>query len=157
MPLQFEAIPTSAARNAQNGDPDANGQIPERVISDGNGNPCRHCLTDITKGSEMLILGYRPFPTRQPYAEVGPIFLCADACERYVSSEALPEMFANSSELLVRGYDAQDRIVYGTGQVTGTDQIAKTITAGLENPNISYYHLRSASNNCFQAKVRRVG
>ena len=75
MPLNFAAIPTPDARNAQSGKPDANGQRPERAISDGNGNPCRHCLTDIPKGAQMLILGYRPFPTAQPYAELSPIFL----------------------------------------------------------------------------------
>ena len=155
MPLQFEAIPTTDARNAQNGNPDANGQIPERAISDGNGNPCRHCLTEIPQDAEMLILGYRPFPDLQPYAEVGPIFLCANVCERYVTSETLPEMFANSAELLVRGYDAQDRIVYGTGKVLNVASIEKAVTAGLMNSEVSYYHLRSASNNCFQAKIRR--
>ena len=156
MPLKFAAIPTVDARHAQNGKPDANGQIPERVLSDGTGNPCRHCLTDIPKGAPMLILGYRPFPTPQPYAEVGPIFLCADACERHMDSNTLPDMFKDSDELLVRGYNSQDRIVYGTGQVVKTGQMKQMIKAGFRNSKISYYHLRSASNNCFQAKVTRI-
>jgi hypothetical protein len=153
MPLQFQAISTKDARAAQDGKPDANGQTPEHAISDGEGNPCRHCLTDIPKGAHMLVLGHRPFPTLQPYAEVGPIFLCADACKRHINSETLPDMFKGWDELLMRGYDAQDRIVYGTGHVTKTSQIEREITAGFANSKVHYYHLRSASNNCFQAKV----
>lgn len=153
MPLNFEAIPTKDARNAQNGKPDANGQIPERVISDGEGNPCRHCLSDIPKGAPMLILAYRPFPSKQPYAELGPIFLCAKRCERREDSHTLPSMLKNNAELLLRGYDALDRIVYGTGKVTKTNQIENILNIGFTNPEICYYHLRSASNNCFQAKV----
>ena len=80
MNLSFHAMPTKHARALQNGGADANGQIPERAISDGDGNPCRHCLNDIPKGARMLIFAYRPFPAPQPYAEIGPVFLCADTC-----------------------------------------------------------------------------
>ena len=155
MTLNFEAIPTSDTRNAQNGNPDANGQLPEHSISDGNGNPCRHCLTDIPEGEPMLILGYRPFLAPQPYAEVGPIFLCAKTCERHSNSKTLPNLFKTNKELLIRGYDDQDRIIYGTGQVTSLNQIESAITDGFKNEEIDYYHLRSASNNCFQIKVTR--
>lgn len=155
MPLNFEAIPTIDARNAQNGQPDANGQLPEHAISDGQGNPCRHCLTNIPKDAPMLILGYRPFPARQPYAELGPIFLCAGQCGRHKDSEFLPDIFKNTDNYLIRGYDAQDRIVYGSGQVTKTDLIQQAIKNGFTNSRIDYFHMRSASNNCFQAKVTR--
>ncbi|MBV1902079.1 MAG: DUF1203 domain-containing protein, partial [Marinosulfonomonas sp.] len=62
------------------GGPDANGQVAERSTADGAGNPCRYCLSDVPYGAGMLILAARPFPELQPYAETGPIFLCADDC-----------------------------------------------------------------------------
>lgn len=80
MSLQFAAIPTETVRVCQAGGPDANGQSPEQMISDSDGNPCRHCLRMIPQGAAMLVMAHRPFPTLQPYAELGPIFLCADAC-----------------------------------------------------------------------------
>ena len=52
------------------------------MVSDGGDNPCRHCLREIEKGKDMLVLTHRPFGNVQPYAESGPIFLCAEACER---------------------------------------------------------------------------
>ena len=64
-------------------------------------------------------------------------------------------MLKNTESYLIRGYDAQDRIVYGSGQVTKTAQIELAIKNGFSNSTIDYYHMRSASNNCFQAKVTR--
>lgn len=156
MPLHFEAIPTSAARNAQNGHPDDNGQIPEKVISDGNGNPCRHCLCEIPKGAEMLILGYRPFPTPQPYAEVGPIFLCANECTRHEETHEIPKLFDNYNQMLVRGYGADNRIIYGSGSVVKVEDIPTFIEEGFDNPAINYFHMRSASNNCYHVKVTKT-
>jgi len=72
---------------------DAYGDAAERSISDGTGNPCRHCLKDIPKGAEMLICAARPFPDPQPYAETGPIFLCAD-CLPYTGN-GLPPVLAS--------------------------------------------------------------
>src|SRR5690349_14713046 len=73
--VRFVAMPTEVARAFQQGAPDANGQPPERHLSDGDGVPCRHCLTTVAAGDPYLLLAYRPFSTLQPYAECGPIFL----------------------------------------------------------------------------------
>ena len=48
--LRFEAMLTDTVRQFQAGGVDANGQVPERHISDGNGVPCRHCLTGVAEG-----------------------------------------------------------------------------------------------------------
>jgi hypothetical protein len=133
---------------------DANGQVPEWKVSDGGGNPCRHCLRMIPAGAGMLVLAHRPFPAPQPYAEVGPIFLCADACEAG-GGEALPEMLA-SSDYIVRGYGPDDRIVYGTGGVVATGQIAARAEDLLADPRVAYVHVRSARNNCYQMRIDRA-
>ncbi len=156
MPLHFTPVPTPIVRAYQAGGPDANGQTPERAVSEGDGNPCRHCLQMIPNGAEMLILAHRPFPDPQPYAEMGPIFLCADAsaCEAPVDSAEIPVMLA-SPDYIVRGYGADDRIVYGTGGVVATDQIAATAAAKLADPCVAYVHVRSARNNCYQVRIDR--
>lgn len=78
MLLRYVALPTEEVRALQRGGPDAYGMVPEKRISDGDGVPCRHCLTNVAAGKEYLVLAYRPFPDLQPYAETGPIFLCAE-------------------------------------------------------------------------------
>jgi hypothetical protein len=154
MTIHFTPIPTDIVRAYQAGGLDANGQVPERGVSDGDGNPCRHCLQMIPAGAGMLILAHRPFPAPQPYAELGPIFLCADRCEAG-GGEALPEVL-ESPEYIVRGYSAQDRIVYGTGAVTAVAAIADRAATLLADTRVDYVHVRSARNNCFQVRIDRV-
>ena len=151
--MHFTPIPTQTVRAYQSGAPDANGQTPERHISDGDGNPCRHCLQMIPKGAAMLVLAHRPFPAPQPYAELGPIFLCADPCEAG-GGDQVPEIL-NSPDYIVRGYGPDDRIVYGTGAVVPTGQILVEAGARLADERVAYVHVRSARNNCFQVRIDR--
>jgi hypothetical protein len=151
MTLRFTPIPTDIVRAYQAGGPDANGQAPERKISDGGGNPCRHCLKPIPEGAGMLVLAHRPFPALQPYAELGPIFLCAEECAAGGGAE-LPEILSSPS-YIVRGYGADDRIIYGTGDVVPTARIPAEAEARLADPRVAYVHVRSARNNCYQLRI----
>jgi len=155
MSILFKALPTEAVRALQRGRPDAYGRVPERRISDGDGVPCRHCMKNVAAGEAYLILAYRPFPALQPYAETGPIFLHAEACEQAPEAEILPEMLG-ASDYIARGYGKDDRIVYGTGAVVPTDDIASRAGTLLERDDIAYVHVRSARNNCYQCRIERA-
>lgn len=155
MQIVFTAIPTALARHYLRGGPDAYGNPPERGFSDGAGNPCRHCLTFIPEGEEMLVLAHCPFPERQPYAETGPIFLCADACTRWRGRGRPPILSANGGAKLVKGYSDRDRIVYGLGRIAALPAIEDAAAAVLADPRVAYVHLRSATNNCFTCRVER--
>lgn len=155
MTIQFRALPAEAVNTLREGGPDANGQQVERAISDGGGNPCRHCLSDIPEGAGMLILAHRPFAGLHPYAETGPIFLCAD-CTRIEDAEDAPQVIATRKELLVKAYGADERIRYGTGQITPTADIPAYCAALLADPATATVHIRSATNNCFICRVDRV-
>jgi hypothetical protein len=152
MQITFEALPTDAVRALQHGGVDAYGRKPEPKISDGDGVPCRHCLRNVAEGEPYLVLAYRPFPELQPYAETGPIFLHAAECERASSGPDLPDMLA-SPDYIVRGYGADDRIVYGTGAVVPTAEIAGRAEELLARDDIAYVHVRSARNNCYQCRI----
>jgi len=152
--MKFTALPTDVVRALQAGGPDANGQTPERRQSDGSGTPCRHCLRDVPKGAEMLILAHRPFPTLHPYAETGPIFLCADPCERGGGTD-VPVILKTAPDYLIKGYSADDRIVYGTGAVVPSGDVPARAAQILEDARIAYIHVRSARNNCYQARIDR--
>jgi hypothetical protein len=91
----------------------------------------------------------------QPYAEVGPIFLHAEACSRREDSADIPSML-RSPQYLIRGYGADDRIVYGSGRIVPTDQIPRLAREMLGDTRISYVHVRSASNNCYQCRIDRA-
>lgn len=154
MPIRFAALETSIVRALQDGQPDANGQLPERHLSNGNGIPCRHCLSQVKASDAYLILAHRPFPVPQPYAEVGPIFLHAQACQRYPGGADVPPMLG-SAQYLIRGYDNNDRIVYGSGQIMATARIPEAAADMMLDDRIAYIHVRSASNNCYQCRIDR--
>ena len=150
---RFVPIPTEIVRAYQADGVDSYGLFPERRVSEGGGNPCRHCLRMIPEGAAMLVLAHRPFASLQPYAETGPIFLCADPCEAGGGAQ-MPEILA-SSDYIVRGYGADERIVYGTGGVVETGRIPARAAELLARADVEFVHVRSARNNCFQLRVER--
>lgn len=153
--IRFVAMPTALVTALQTGQPDANGHLPERHISDGAGVPCRHCLELVGAGEPYLILAHRPFTTVQPYAELGPIFLHAEGCPRYAESAQLPPILG-SPQYIVRGYNRDERIIYGTGQIVPTDQIVSCAAELFTRAEVAFLHVRSATNNCFQCRIERV-
>jgi hypothetical protein len=155
--INFVSINTKEVRRLQNGGLDANGQVPEMTVSDGAVNPCRHCLETIDEGEEMLILAHRPFAELQPYAETGPIFLHAKECTAYRDSNntETPAVLKTSSQYLLRGYDENERIVYGTGCIMPNEEIASQAETLFGNHKVKFIHVRSASNNCYQARIER--
>ena len=153
--IRFNGIPTDMARALQRGGPDAYGKTPERAVSDGDGNPCRHCLEMIAKDEPMLVFALRPFSGEQPYAETGPAFLHASECRAHEGTDDLPPVLHDSPAYIVRGYGSDERIAYGTGGVVDQRDISKRAAELLGDENISFVDVRSASNNCWQARVTR--
>jgi Protein of unknown function (DUF1203) len=155
MSIRFVALDTTTIEALRAGAPDANGQPAERHTATSDGLPCRHCLETIKTGEPYLILGHRPFPAPQPYAEVGPIFLHAETCPKGGNSDAIPG-FLDSPRYMVRGYGADDRIVYGTGQIVATAEIPAAAERLFANLTVRYLHVRSASNNCYHCRIDRA-
>lgn len=153
--MRIHALPTDLVRHLQNGGKDAHGNTPERGISTGTGMPCRHCMKNIPEGEDMLILAHRPFDDLHPYAECGPIFLCAAPCQRGGGSETLPDVLANSPEYLVKAYDKHQRIIYGTGAITPSAQIMQRAATLMDDPQVAFVDVRSARNNCYLARITR--
>ena len=151
--LKYISLPTDQVRGFQRGTVDSNGLMPERVSQ--GGGPCRHCLCPIHPHEEMLILGYCPFPSLQPYAETGPIFLHAKECKPYTDINVLPVMFSDSPDalMIVRGYNYNDRIEYGATAVISVNRLEKNCRDLLINEDVAYLHIRSALTNCYQFRV----
>ncbi len=153
--IRFSSMPTAEAEAYWAGAADANGQTPEVHVSDGDGVPCRHCQRDVAAGERYLILAYSPFPRPQPYAEIGPIFLHADRCERYPETDRVPAMFLARDSYLLKGYGGDDRIVYGTGQIVRSGEVDAAASGILDRDDVAYVHVRSALNNCFSCRIDR--
>jgi len=154
MPPVFRPIPDAVAAHYRAGGLDAYGLPPARQISDGDGIPCRHSLRMVPKGAEYLVVAHRPFDGLNPYTETGPIFVAAADTEAGVASDTLPP-FLVSPTYIVRGYSTDERIVYGTGNVTPTSDIIAACEALFQREEVAFIHIRSASNNCFHCRVDR--
>ena len=151
--MRIQGIDTTYVQHIRSGGTDANGQPAVRTKAIGLANPCRHCLRLIAEGDDMLILSYRPFKSDQPYAERGPIFLHAEACDQY-NSDQTPPWFAFLDPAAVRGYDARDWIRYDTGQIVPGGDIANICSSILNDESIAYVHVRSKFG-CFQCEATR--
>lgn len=152
--MRYDPLPTDLVRAWRAGGPDANGQPPERAVSDGDGVPCRHCLRDVPDGRDHLILAHRPFSAVQPYAEVGPIFVCADDCAAW-DGTGVPPILSTSPDYLIKGYTAEERIAYGTGAIVPAAELDAAVAARFREARVAFVDVRSARNNCFQTRVRR--
>jgi hypothetical protein len=153
MKLAVRGIPSQEVERIRRGGADANGQPALVRMAEGLANPCRHCLGLIAEGEEKLVLAYRPFAAPQPYAEVGPIFLHGQACERY-AAERLPRWFDFLDPALIRGYGNDDWIRYPTGSVVAGAELDAACRRILADDSVAYVHIRSKFN-CFQCRVDR--
>ncbi len=148
---KFIGMPAAIADQYRAGMADAYGNPPEHQTSDGAA-PCRCCLRMIAQGEPMLVLAYRPFEAVHAYAETGPIFLCADQCAP--TGTALPEAVV-SPDYLLKAYSADERIIYGTGQITPRGDVESYAALLLARDDVVFVDIRSARNNCWQVRVTR--
>ena len=153
MNIAFHALPTKTVAAVRNTGFDSYGTPVERHHAAGGTWPCRHCLGQTS--DDYLVLAHRPFDGMNPYTETGPIFLCADACARHQESAEVPAAL-NSPAYIVRAYSADERILYGTGKVTPTGEIAAYAESLLRDPDAAFVDVRSAANNCYQCRIKRA-
>lgn len=154
MTYQYSGFSEETCTVLRGGGLDANAQAPETAVSDGGGNPCRCCLDDIPQGHGMLIFAHRPFGILNPYAETGPVFICAE-CTVYLDTNNMPPVLTARPRHLLKGYSANDRIVYGSGEIVDTSDIPAYLDSVFADLHVRYVHVRSATNNCFTLRIDR--
>ena len=150
----FSALDQETISSYRTNKKDVYNQQIEDGIALGEGYPCRCCLKDIPKDAAMLTLAHRPFEGLHPYAETGPIFLCAD-CDRADDSDEIPDVIQTRQEVLIKGYHANERIAEGTGKIIPTMDIADAMASIFARPDVASAHIRSATNNCYFCKITR--
>lgn len=152
--MKYHPFDQTFVRHIRAGGGDANGQPAEHAVSSGSGMPCRSCLCNIAEGKGMLILAARPFSALQPYAECGPVFLCAEACTPW-DGDGKPPILTTSPDYLMKAYSADERIIYGTGAITPEAQVDDYANTLFERDDVAYIDVRSARNNCFLTRTTR--
>ena len=125
------------------------GHPAHRELAQGYG-PCRLCLRTFTEGrDERILFTYQPFSDAGSLPSPGPVFVHAEACERY-ESDTMPPDFA-SLPLVFEAYGsggrmlAQDRV-----GVNASDDAVREL---FEQTGADYIHIRNGEAGCFMARV----
>jgi hypothetical protein len=80
------------------------------------------------------------------------VFFCATDCAPF-QGDGLPGVLTTSPDYLVKAYGGNDRIVYGTGQITAHADIAAYAAQLLDRDDVAFVDVRSARNNCFLTRI----
>lgn len=147
IPLQTE-IAQAARRTAERGSPDH-----EVVIADApTGFPCRYCLQWAKPGDRMVLFPFAAIPAGRPYSETGPIFVHAEPCERYSTTDEFPADFRKGR--VIRAYDAGQNII--AAEVVNDSEPEAVIEKLFDKPETAFLHVRSASYGCYTMEIQRT-
>jgi hypothetical protein len=56
---------------------------------------------------------------------------------------------------LLKAYSVDERIIYGTGQITARSGIEGYARSLLARDDVAFVDIRSAKNNCWQVRITR--
>ncbi len=115
--------------------------------------PCRSCLELFEVGAEdRLLLTYQPNCGEHTLGAPGPVFIHAEACQRYEGSR-VSEGLAQIS-LLVEGRTKDGRTLRSTP--THGNEADRVIRECLSRPEIDFVLLRHGEAGCFISRVDRI-
>ena len=123
------------------------------VIADSpRGYPCRHCLRWAQPGERLILFPFAAIPPGRPYSESGPIFVHAEACERYRMTEEFPAAFREGR--VIRAYNARhDLIAAEVANGAGPEAVIERF---LQKPETAFVHVRSVSHGCYTMEIERL-
>lgn len=57
--------------------------------------------------------------------------------------------------MLIRAYDAAERIIFATGQVASMRRLESVAPNLLRDQRVTFVHARSPTNNCYHFRIER--
>ncbi len=128
------------------------GRAVEISVAHG-GEPMRDQLRRAEPGERLILCGYQAIALPSAFAEIGPIYVSADAPAAAVFVDELPPGYFNRTFAL-RAYDAMDRILEST--LVEPAEAAEKIRALLARSGTAFLHARFAGHGCFAARIERL-
>jgi hypothetical protein len=125
-----------------------------RVTAPGEeGAPLRCCLQDSRVGERVAVISYGPPSGRGAYAEVGPVFIHADRCLGYTTSDRFPPGFAGRQQVL-RTYDENGKI--SDALIVSGGSADPVIAHLLSRPGVVSVESHNVFFGCYMFTARRV-
>ena len=151
--IRIVAIPTKVAESVRNtGRAPVYGHLAHTEVGIDSA-PCRHCLRLITPGIDRRILfTYDRFAGVESLPLPGPIFVHADACERYTENAGFPDELRASPRTL-EGY-ARGRHLIAREYVTD-GKMERAIEQFFASSDLDYIHVNSTTAGCYSFRIER--
>ncbi len=157
LPYRYAAIPTEVAQRIRATLRDDFGNALHLWTSDADGNPCRHCLRMTSPGDRLILFAYRPFAESGTYAEIGPIFIHTDRCERYSPSSGFPEDFLGRA-LTLRAYGTTGpgNLWIVDAEVSQPGYAHSVLTKLFADEHVQFVHARNPAWGCYNFRIERT-
>jgi hypothetical protein len=152
--LRFIAIPSALVDKVRmSGTSPGYGHPAHTEVATGHG-PCRHCLRTFRVGEELRTLfTYDPFQGLEPLPLPGPVYIHADACERYDEANGFPADLLDHPLTLVAYGEA--RRTLDEVHVTG-DEVQLALERLFALHAVRYVHVRDRNAGCYDLRIERV-
>jgi hypothetical protein len=151
--LVFEPIPAEQLEEIRAaGADEAGNRLTVKTDTEG-GSPLRCCLRESVAGERVLLVAYTPAGARGAYAERGPVFIHAERCGGYLTTDRYPPGLTHRQQV-VRAYDRDGRIADGV-LVRDGEHATTVIRELFARPDVTIVHLRNVGYGCYNFAVRR--
>jgi hypothetical protein len=125
------------------------------VVDEEAGTPLRCCLREAHVAERVALISWRPLREAPDsvYAEVGPVFVHAEACAGYRDATSYPEGFRHRTQVL-RSYSASGDMLDAV--VMEGAAAEEAIAALFTNPQAAVVHSRNVKAGCYMFAVYRA-
>ena len=114
--------------------------------------PCRHCLKCANPGERVILFPFAAIEPGGPWTDIGPIFVHAEACERYAETETFPPQFRDGRAM--RAYDSEQNMI--DALVVQGDEAEACIAGLLENSAADFINVHSVTRGCYTFGIKRA-
>jgi Protein of unknown function (DUF1203) len=155
----FRCIPIdteTAERFRRTGRDDNANTLRRMDATTATGFPCRHCLRCAAPGETVLLGSYNLPGPRGIYWTPSPIFLHADACERFTAENQIAPIVRINALVSVRAYDDNDQCIYDLGEVCAGEDVEVPLRRALSDPRTGFVNIHTARPGCLLSRVERT-
>jgi hypothetical protein len=154
LPIRIVAIPTEVAKAVRATFCAPVYGFPAHAEVATDAAPCRHCLRAFIAGKDRRILfTYDRFAGVESLPQPGPIYVHAEACERYAEQNGFPEELRGSPRT-VEAYGRGRRLL---AQEHVSNGIFEPVIEKLfASPEVDYLQVNSTRAGCFMFRIERA-
>ena len=153
IPIRVVAIPTEIADAVRRTHKDPHYGHPAHTAVADEGAPCRHCLQLIAAGYEQATLfTYDAFAGVESLPLPGPVYIHAEACERYPENGGFPAPLRKSPRTL-NAYARGRRLA--AAEYVEDGNMDNRIQKLFARPDVDYIHVRSTTAGCYTFRIER--